>query len=332
MERGEALPPFSTVVTATPEGTDSVLESHLSERGQLEPRGAGSGRRRKRSDRGKQGYISLHLLRTSSRGFDRDSVASSSWVCIPCPHGEQVHASFMLNRAECLVSGHADPHPRVTCRFEWPARNRPRHPTKMAEDRPKPLPGGRWPAVEGALQLTHWGGRHPAAAAGKIRDAWLSRNFRTDGEDPWEEPQPSRSCCAPCSAMLVVCPNGLTWTSPDRGNGKQQPATIVRFSPRTPSERILFTPTPKSDGLHPTPRSRVPGGSRLRHGRPPDEVDRRGTKPVGNGRCATLFSDGGVDPGCLKLDGRRGRAASYADGGRDHIGRNEPGGGELSAN
>ena len=31
MEWGDALPPFSTVVTATPEETDSALESDLSE-------------------------------------------------------------------------------------------------------------------------------------------------------------------------------------------------------------------------------------------------------------------------------------------------------------
>ena len=36
-------PPFSTVVTATPEGTDSAVESDLSERGQLEPGGAALG-------------------------------------------------------------------------------------------------------------------------------------------------------------------------------------------------------------------------------------------------------------------------------------------------
>ena len=40
LERGDALSPFSTVVTATPEGTDSALENDLSERGRLEPGGA----------------------------------------------------------------------------------------------------------------------------------------------------------------------------------------------------------------------------------------------------------------------------------------------------
>ena len=43
LERGDALPPFSTVVTATSEGADLAVESDLSERGQLEPGGAALG-------------------------------------------------------------------------------------------------------------------------------------------------------------------------------------------------------------------------------------------------------------------------------------------------
>ena len=52
--------------------------------------------------------------------------------------------------------------------------------------------------------------------------------------------------------MLLPYPKVLTSTSSDRGNGKQQPATTVRFSPRTPSEHRIFysdsqiVPTPKS--------------------------------------------------------------------------------------
>ena len=59
----------------------------------------------------------------------------------------------MLDRAKRLASGHADPQPCVACRSEWPARNRPLHPAELAEDLPTPRPGGRWPAVAGALQF-----------------------------------------------------------------------------------------------------------------------------------------------------------------------------------
>ena len=72
---------------------------------------------------------------------------------IPCPHGEQEHARCMLDRAERLASGHADPKPCVACRLAWPARSRPLHPAELAEDLPKPRPGGRWPAVAGALHF-----------------------------------------------------------------------------------------------------------------------------------------------------------------------------------
>ena len=54
------------------------------------------------------------------------------------------------------------------------------------------------------------------------------------------EAQLPRSYCAPCSAMLLACPKGLTSTSSGRGNDKQQPVTTVIFSPRTPSEHRIF--------------------------------------------------------------------------------------------
>ena len=80
----------------------------------------------------------------------------SLWALISCPHGEQVHARCMLDRAERLASGHADPQPFVACRSEWPTRNRPLHPAELAEDLPRPRPGGRWPAVAGALPFAEF--------------------------------------------------------------------------------------------------------------------------------------------------------------------------------
>lgn len=104
------------------------------------------------SDRGKQGCISLHLLwRQPPEDSSGDSAVDSLRTCIPCPYEEQVHTSCVLDRVECLTSGQEDPQPCVTCRSECPARNRPPHPAETAEDLPGPLPGERWPAVEGAL-------------------------------------------------------------------------------------------------------------------------------------------------------------------------------------
>ena len=63
----------------------------------------------------------------------------------------------MLDRAERLASGHADPQPCVACRSDWPARNRSLHSAELAEDLPRPRPGGEWSAVvAGALQLVEY--------------------------------------------------------------------------------------------------------------------------------------------------------------------------------
>ena len=59
----------------------------------------------------------------------------------------------MLDHAKRLASGHADPHPCIVCRSEWPASNRPLHRAELAEDLPRPRPGARWSAVAGAPQF-----------------------------------------------------------------------------------------------------------------------------------------------------------------------------------
>ena len=187
LERGGVLPPFSTAVTDTPEGTDSALESDLSERGRLEPGGVALGVTEGGQTAGNRGTSLCTYCRRALEDSAGGSTVDSLWACISCPHGEQVHASCMLDRAERLASGHADPQPCVTCRSEWPERNRPPHPAEMVEDLPTPLLGGRWPAVEGAPQFAELI-REDGAAAGKLRDDWLPRNFRADGENPWEEP------------------------------------------------------------------------------------------------------------------------------------------------
>ena len=54
---------------------------------------------------------------------------------------------------------------------------------------------------------------------------------------PREVAQPPRSCCAPCSAMLLACPKAPTLTSLNRGKGERQPVTTVRPSRPTASAR-----------------------------------------------------------------------------------------------
>ena len=132
------------------------MESDLSARGSVEPGGAARGVAESGLTAGSRDW-SLCTYCDCGRSLEDSTgelAVDSLWACIPCPHGEQeVHASCMLDRAGCLASGHADPHPCVPFRSEWPARNRPPHPAEMAEDIPKPLPGGRWPAVGDALRF-----------------------------------------------------------------------------------------------------------------------------------------------------------------------------------
>ena len=153
MERGDALPPFSTAATATPEGTASAPESDLSERRQLEPGGAALGVTEGGQTTRNRGVSLCTFCGRALGNSTGGSAVDSLWACIPCPHGEQVHSSCMLDRAERRASEHADQQPCVTCRSEWPTRNRPPHPAEMAEDLPRPLPGGKWSVVEGALQF-----------------------------------------------------------------------------------------------------------------------------------------------------------------------------------
>ena len=74
-------------------------------------------------------------------------------VPVPCAHGGFVHALCMMDRAEHLARGHADPRPCVSCRSAWPGGSRPPHPVELARGMPMNAHGGRWAAVRGALQF-----------------------------------------------------------------------------------------------------------------------------------------------------------------------------------
>ena len=154
LEAGGGRPPFSTAMAATPERTDRTLENdHL----YTGPTGQGGATRSAAERRHTAGRTGASRCAYCGRALEEptwDSAVYSLWALNPCPHGEQVHARCMLDRAERLASGHADPQQCVACRSEWPARNPPLHPAELAEDLPRPRPGGRWSPVAGALQLT----------------------------------------------------------------------------------------------------------------------------------------------------------------------------------
>ena len=153
LEAGDALPPFSTAMPATPDKSDRTLEKDPLHTGPAEQGGTARSATERCHTAGSRGASPRAYCRRALEEPTGDSVVGYLWALIPCPHGEQVHARCMLDRAERLASGHADPQPCFACRLEWPARNRPLHPAELAEDLPRPRPGGRWSAVAGALQF-----------------------------------------------------------------------------------------------------------------------------------------------------------------------------------
>lgn len=64
-----------------------------------------------------------------------------------------MHARCMLDCAQCLASGHADPQPCNACRAKWPVGRQPPHPAGLPRGPAMPQPGCRWSAVSGALKF-----------------------------------------------------------------------------------------------------------------------------------------------------------------------------------
>ena len=153
LEAGDALPSFSTAMAATPERTGRTRENDPLHTGPTEQGGAARSAAERRHAAGSRGSSPTTYCGQPLEEPTGDSAVDSLWALVPCPHGEQVHARCMLDRAERLASGDADPQPCVACRSECPEGNRPLHPAELAEDLPRSRPGGRWPAVAGALQF-----------------------------------------------------------------------------------------------------------------------------------------------------------------------------------
>ena len=118
LEAGDALPPFSTAMAATSERTDRTLENDPLHTGPAEQRGAARSAPERRHTAGSRGASPYTYCGRELEDPTGDSAVDYLWALISCPHGEQVHARYMLDRAERLASGHADPQPRVACHPE----------------------------------------------------------------------------------------------------------------------------------------------------------------------------------------------------------------------
>ena len=82
---------------------------------------------------------------------DGQSGDSHVRVPIPCTHGGFVHARCMLDLADRIARGYADPRLCGVCQSAWPGGTRPPHPAELARGLPMTELGGRWAAVGRAL-------------------------------------------------------------------------------------------------------------------------------------------------------------------------------------
>lgn len=74
-------------------------------------------------------------------------------VLIPCAHEGIVHAKCMLDWADRITRGHADPRPCVVCQLAWPEGIPPPHSAELVGGLLMFEQRGRWAAVRSALQF-----------------------------------------------------------------------------------------------------------------------------------------------------------------------------------
>ena len=105
-------------IGCTPTGTANKVVA-VSDFGE----GEGGGRELQQKPAGRRdgeggGSNSVHILRTGSGKLGRGIGDNHMRVPDPCPHGEFVHVSFMLARADHLARRHTDPRSLVACSCE----------------------------------------------------------------------------------------------------------------------------------------------------------------------------------------------------------------------
>ena len=75
-------------------------------------------------------------------------------VQVSCDHRGRAHGHCMLERAECIAVGNADPWPCLACRSEWPLGRRPFHPAEHVREKPGlEEEDGRWLRTYEGLRL-----------------------------------------------------------------------------------------------------------------------------------------------------------------------------------
>ena len=212
-----------------------------------------------------------------------ESGKDDALVPVPCAHGGFVHTRCMMNRAENLARGYADPRPCVACRSAWPGESRPPHPAELARGISMDGHEGRWGPVRGALRFAtrvqrHISGLESASYVTTVIYGTFELMLHAHGRS-----STPRTCYAPYFVMRWTCLKGHTSIFPDQGNEKRRSADTVRCSLRTPSNRRISYFESYSKDLHCTSRPTISSRPRRRTQKATNEVDPRGPKRVGSG-------------------------------------------------
>ena len=168
---------------------------------------------------GERGYDAEASCTYCGRALDySDGQSGDSHVLVPisCTNGGFVHSRCMLDRADRIARGHADPRPCVAFQSEWPGGIRPPHPAELATGVPMTELGGKWAAVGRALQFTAFLQRD---ALGTEPASYVTTGVHNTFELMAAALRRAlRLCCAPFSVMRWTYPKRPASISPVQGN------------------------------------------------------------------------------------------------------------------
>ena len=143
-------------------------------------------------------------------------------VRVPCDHGGRVHGLCMLERADLIACGSADPRPRIACQSEWPLGKRPPNPAELAGAMAanEEEADGRWPRTFEALRFSTIVSQEPSQLD--------QTEYRSTGVyNTLEDMLRAQGHCAtawfllctlvcdtlgPPSGVYIECPHPLGWT------------------------------------------------------------------------------------------------------------------------
>ena len=160
-------------------------------------------------------------------------------VPIPYTHGGFVHTRCMLDRADRIARGHANPRACVACQSAWPGGIRSRHPAELARGLPMTELGGRWAAVGRALQFAALLQRDALGTEPASYVTTRVRNMFDLRATALRRSSTSSSVLCSLFNDTMDLPQEACLDFPVRGNGERLQPTTVRCSSRTASDQRI---------------------------------------------------------------------------------------------